>query len=371
MTATRPPRPVIALLSRLPGGVALCVLLAGSLAAQEPARPAVPLDSVAGILDAFTSHQVVALPGGFGASRQALLERLMRDRRFPGVVNDIVVEFGSSRYQDTMDRYIRGEDVAYQDLRHAWQDTTSPIGNDGPQVEDFYRTVREFNATLPEGRRVRVLLGEPPMDWEQVRAKRDHRKWVVIRDLYVGDLIRREVTARGRRALVLYGQLHYPRKEILTNYDMTSWQAHTLVSWLESMGVRVFNVWATGAAVVTVQPDAAKWPHMSLTLIRGTTLGAADFTAFDPGTGKDRFVIRGPDDFAPIASDQFRTMRMEDQFDAILYTGGGPPAPPLPQVSAKACADPGYLKMRSTRIAIAGLPPEDAARIEKACAGAR
>ena len=118
----------------------------------------------------------------------------------------------------------------------------------------------------------------------------------MIRDLSVGDLIRREVTARGRRALVLYGQLHYPRKEILTNYDMTSWQAQTLVSWLESMGVKVFNVWATGAAVVTVQPDAAKWPHMSLTLIRVRRVGADGLPRRSiRAPGRDRFVIRGLD----------------------------------------------------------------------------
>ena len=64
-------------------------------------------------------------------------------------------------------------------------------------------------------------------------------------------------------------------------------------------------------------------------------------------------------------------MRMEDQFDAILYTGGGASEPPLPRVSAKACAEPGYLKMRLARIVIAGLPPGEAAAIEKGCSGAR
>jgi hypothetical protein len=64
-------------------------------------------------------------------------------------------------------------------------------------------------------------------------------------------------------------------------------------------------------------------------------------------------------------------MRMEDQFDAILYTGGGAPEPPLRRVSAKACAEPGYVKMRTARIAIAGLPPGEAAGIEKACAQGR
>jgi hypothetical protein len=346
-------------------------LLTFSAAAQENVRPAVPIDPVAAILEAFSSHQVVTFPGGFGASRRAVLDRLLRDPRFPLAANDIVVEFGSARYQDAMDRYIRGEEVPYAELRRAWQDTTSPTGNDSPAVEDFYRSVREINAALPQERRLRVLLGEPPMDWDHVRTKQDFRRWGLVRDIHIGDLIRREVVLRGRRALTLYGQLHYLRREINTNYDMSNWQAQTFVSWLEAMNVKVFTIWANSAGVQKVQPDAAAWPQMRLALIRGTALGAADFTAFDPGSGRDRFVIRGLDDFAPIPRDQFRSLRMEDQFDAILYTGGGVPDPPLPRVSAKACAEPGYLQMRLARIAIAGLPAAEGVAIEKACAEAR
>jgi hypothetical protein len=37
-----------------------------------------------------------------------LILRLLRDPRFPGKVNDIVVECGNSLYQGTLDRYIAG-----------------------------------------------------------------------------------------------------------------------------------------------------------------------------------------------------------------------------------------------------------------------
>jgi hypothetical protein len=347
-------------------GFAAVVVTTGS--AQESGRPAVPIDPIAGILNAFQSHQVVMLPGGFGAARRALLYSLLRDSRFQHTVNDIVVEFGSSRYQDAMDRFVRGDEVPYNELRRAWQDTTSPMGSDSPPVEEFYRTVREINASLPPERRMRVLLGEPPIDWDHVRTRQDHRKWVLVRDLSVADLIRREVIVRGRRALVLYGQLHYPRKEILANYDMSNWQAQTMVSWLEGThGTKVFTIWADSAGVPKIQPEAASWPQMRLALIRGTVLGAADFTAFDPGTGQERYAIRGQEDFAPIPREQFRSVRMEDQMDAILYTGGGKPDPPIPLVSPRACADPGYVQMRLARIAIAGLPPAETAAIQKAC----
>jgi hypothetical protein len=314
-----------------------------SAAAQQRSRPqaAVPIDPIGGIVDAFQSHQVVTLPGGFGPSRRALLYSLLRDSRFQLAVNDIVVEFGSSRYQDAMDSFIRGEEVPYTELRRAWQDTPSPTGNDSPPVEEFFRTVREINASLPEHRRMRVLLGEPPIDWDHIRRRQDHRKWVVVRDSYAADLIRREVIMRGRRALVVYGQLHYLRKEILTNYDMSSWQAQTMVSWLEAVpGTKVFTIWADGSGVHKVQPDTSSWPQMRLTLIRGTALGAADFTVFERTSRQEKYAVRGEDDFVSIPREQFRSLRMEDQVDAILYTGNGTPDPPSPRVSPQACADP-------------------------------
>ena len=40
------------------------------------------------------------------------------------VLNDVVIENGNARYQDVMDRYVRGDEVPYEALRHVWHDTT-------------------------------------------------------------------------------------------------------------------------------------------------------------------------------------------------------------------------------------------------------
>jgi hypothetical protein len=61
---------------------------------------------------------------------------------------------------------------------------------------------------------------------------------------------------------------------------------------------------------------------------------------------------------------------MEDQFDAILYTGAAHQSR-RSHACAKASAEPGYVKMRAARTVIAGLPPGEAAGIEKACAEGR
>ena len=349
---------------RILGTAVATVLFSG---VQAPA-PAVRIDPVEGIVEAFKTHQVVMLPGGHG-SRQfhELLLAVVRDPRMPGTLTDVVVEFGSSRYQDLIDRFIRGDDVSEKALRQAWQNTAiAGVGNDGPYVEEFYRASRALNATLPKEKQYRVLGGDPPIDWDHVTTRADVRKWTVRRDTFPADLIRREVVERGRRALVVYGQSHFPRREVMANYDMSNWQAQTMTSLLEASGIRPFVIQSdSGKATVELQPDIASWPAVSLTLVKGTLLGAADFTVFRGET--DRFAIRGPDDFVKIPKEQHKRMRMEDQVDAILWMGvTRQPSPVL--LSRETCADPAYLPMRLARIALAGLPPGEAEAARRACA---
>src|SRR5262252_5435796 len=107
---------------------ALCALsLAAVLWAQDVRpRPAVPVEPVGAIVDAFRSHQLVALADPHGNVQvNAFRLSLIRDPRFSATVNDIVVEFGNARYQDRMDRFVRGEDVAEDALREVWQNTTA------------------------------------------------------------------------------------------------------------------------------------------------------------------------------------------------------------------------------------------------------
>ena len=165
--------------------------------------------------------------------------------------------------------------------------------NDGPYIEEFYRAVRALNATLPKAKQLRVLGGDPPIDWANVVSKEDIRKWTVRRDSFAADVIHREVVERGRRALVVYGHLHFPRKEVLANYDMSDWQVQTMTSLLERAGIKPFVIWAEGGKeIVALQPEIGSWPALSLTLVRGTVVGAADFTVFNGGDRRRPAPIR-------------------------------------------------------------------------------
>ena len=282
------------------------------------------------------------------------------------------METGNALYQDQMDRFIRGEDVPEASLRRVWQNTTQPFTTfDSPISEELFRAVRAVNMSLPPDRRLRVLLGDPPVDWDRVTPQ-DLGEWqtgMAQRDSYPAGLVRREVLAKHRRALMIYGGMHFQRKNLDFNYQAEDQRSRSIVNLLEDSppSTTLFTIWTnTAGDLQTLQPDVNAWPRPSLAMIRGTVLGAADFT-FYYRFESDRFVSRGGI-LEPIPRDQWRTFRMEDQVDAIMYVGS-PSEITYRSLSPALCADADYLKMRLARFALVGLPPAAADRVKQFCAG--
>jgi hypothetical protein len=352
-------------------------LVIGS-AQPSTANPAVPLDPVTAVLEAFRAHNIVALGDGAHNNEQSHAFRLalIRDPRFAATVNDIVVECGSARYQDLMDRFTAGEEVPDTSFRQVWRNTTTPTALwDLPIREEFFRAVRAVNAALPPGRRLRVLLGDPPIDWSGIRTNGDYQRWLAQRDTYPAELIRREVLVKNRRALVIYGDMHLQRRNLMSNYDMHDPLAAGLVNLLERQaGASVFTIWTSAAASVDLrqlQPDIAGWPAPSLAILRGTPLGMTDFTFYYPGDSPRVAIRNGKPDFsAPIPRDQWTSLRMEDQFDAVLYLG--PPSTlTSSSLSSTICQDEEYIRTLLTRMAVARLPQSETDRLKEMCIGAK
>jgi hypothetical protein len=304
------------------------VLLSANTAEREggQARGAAPLDAITTILDAFRTHSVVGLEEEHDdEGSHAFRLSLLRDPRFPIVVNDILVEFGNSLYQDLLDRFIGGEPVADENLKKVWQNTTQ-AGTvwDRPIYEDFYRSVRAINATLPPERRLRVLLGDPPFDWDAVRTADDLRNRSLGRSKHPADILVKEVLAKRRRALVLYGALHLWKQSL---------QGPNLIEHVEKDGgIEAFVVLThPHASLDVLHADPASWPVPSIALTRGSNV--------------------------------------ENQVDAILYLG------PLSaksesHLSAALCSDAAYREMRTRRMALAG-NARAAEQLADECAGAR
>jgi hypothetical protein len=302
--------------------IVLLTMTHGSAGAVQSSThgAAAPVEPITAIVEAFRTHDIVAVTDPHGNVQvQAFLLSLIADPRFTSAVNDIVIETASSRYQDAIDRFVRGDDIHRDVLRKAWEDHVVP-NSLGVQAEEMIRAVRGVNASL--GRQLRVIAGDPPIDWSNITSPEDHQRWIELRDSYPADLIRRQVLDRGRRALVIYGQGHLQRRQVLSNYDMSTWQSQTVVSLLEhDAAVHVFNIWTMIDTSVKTPEEVTTWHVPSFASLQGTRLGATDFDAYSGGFGfGTRFSVRSGN-LVPLERHEWQTMPMEDQFDAILYLG--------------------------------------------------
>jgi hypothetical protein len=322
--------------------LALTVSAAMPLAVRqkEPVR-AVPLPPVPAIIAAFRTHSIVALSDGAAhgdVQWHDFLRRLVRDPRFSDTVNDIVVQFGNSRYQEVLDRFIVGEEVPYDLLRQVWQNTTVATALwDTPIYEEFFWTVREMNQSLPKVRQLRVLLGDPPIDWETIRAPRDISRWANARDRHPAEVVQKEVIAKNRRALLVYGAAHLLRKTPPAG-GQRGGDVPTLVRLLEHGGTKVFTVVRPGTGETSpLQADLPSWPVPNLVMLRDTLLGGARFRFYSPVPAAFR------------ENDPLRDVLMQDQFDALLLFGATTPIATA-ELSPAWCADQGYMKMRTSRL---------------------
>jgi predicted alpha/beta superfamily hydrolase len=276
---------------------------------REPESP--PVDPIQGIIDLFDQFPIVALGEGSHLNLQGAAFRLslIKDPRFSEKVDDIVVEFGTGAYQDVMDRYIAGDEVAPDSLRRCWQETTQPFIWDAPIYAEFFAAVRALNESLPEERRLRVLLGEPPIDWTRIHSREDLEDWykanmikrtwgsVTARDGHAVDVVEREVLGKGRKALVIYGDGHFQRVEIQMGGFWGDYFKGMFVPQLERLhpgSVFSIKTLTDTDRLERRYPGIASWPRPSLVSLEETGVGA--------------LVIRGEH-------------TLEERFDALLWLG--------------------------------------------------
>jgi hypothetical protein len=265
------------------------------------------------VLDAFTRHRLVGIGESHGLQdHHDALQLLLADPRLPEVADDIVAEFGNARYQDTMDRFIVGQPVADADLRAVWRNTTqSPRQTwDAPVYEQFYRTVRAVNRARPAGRRIRVLLGDPPIDWAAVTDSSGIGAVITPRDAHAASVVEQQVLAKGHRALLCYGAAH------LVHPDPSLRMPPSLASIIEQRtGERMYTICdlvPSAADPGGLADQLSRYPRGAVLPAAGTWLGSVD-------AGLLFHVIAFGPNRAPV--NPFRGVPLGSLLDAGLYLG--------------------------------------------------
>jgi retinol-binding protein 3 len=283
------------------------------------------------ILNAFDKYRVVALGERHGLQEQHdFIQSLIRNPVFAAKVNDIVVECGNALYQDMLDRYIAGEDVPMAEVRHVWRDTTqAAVGLWNALVyEQLFTTVREVNMKLPAEKRLRVLAGDPPIDWKKVKKRGDADTLLGQRDSHFASVVEQQVLAKNRKALLIIGTVHLfkvrPRATVGTTVGPAppAKKPGNVTQFLEERHPGSTIVIAPHSGFGLLRPELADlntklearmaaWPKPSLVFIKDTWLGTLETTALFPP-------MIGPDGRP---RDPFAGLTFGDLVDAYLYLG--------------------------------------------------
>lgn len=252
--------------------------------AAPGATPPRTQDALQAILDAASKHPLIGLGEAHLLQEEHdFIQALLHHPALPGTINDIVVEFGNARYQDIMDRFISGQPVANAELRPVWRDTTITGANpvwDAPVYEQFFRTVRAVNMMLPASQRLRVLLGDPPIDWSKVQRLEDWGAFVLQRDTYFANVVEREVLQKKRRALLIAGTGHLLRGlhgegDPRQPPDKAPFNAATQIERRHPNSLFTIDILIVPPGDNSAQArQIASWRRPSLITLAGTWLGA-------------------------------------------------------------------------------------------------
>jgi hypothetical protein len=210
-------------------------------------------------------------------------------------VNDIVLESANSLYQSTLDRYIAGESVAPRDLEKVWQNFLgAPGGTPVAPYHGLLAAIRERNQALPSEKRIRVLAGDPPIDWDGVQTRDDIAPFLGFRDEHFASVVRYEVLAKRRKALIIIGALHIERRAGKPSPIEQQILSSFVKSYVITPGMSMLRD-------EPLDPRFRDWPAPSILEMSGTWVGAQSsiyLRANDPagtwGQVADAYLYLGP-----------------------------------------------------------------------------
>jgi hypothetical protein len=198
-------------------------------AAHNPVRLEQPRseDASKAMAHLFQTHDIVLFGEVHGSKQEyAWLCQLVNSPEFDDRVDDIVVEFGNSLYQDTVDRYVAGEDVPFEQVQNAWRNMIASVGPVSPVYGSLYQAVREANLKRRGKHQIRLVMGSPPGDWDKIKSSADLAPYEAEREQWYVQQARSQVLAKHHRALLIMGAGHFLRGEAQVLHDELLMQNH-------------------------------------------------------------------------------------------------------------------------------------------------
>jgi hypothetical protein len=150
--------------------------------------------------------------------------------------------------------------------------------------EQFFRNVRSLNRGLAREQRIRVLLGDPDVDFARIRSAADRHRLPRpgTRETFYAGVVEREVLAKGRHALLVIGSDHLRRGEHANDNphqpNVGTLLEHRHPGDLFIVDALPFNERDGDEVHDRVEDVLRSSPRPSLATLEGTWLGAQPMT---------------------------------------------------------------------------------------------
>jgi hypothetical protein len=190
--------------------------------------------------------------------------------------------------------------------------------------------VRTINVEKTCDHPVRLVFGDPPLDWARIESAADYAPFD-DRDGHFAGVLEREVLAKGHKALVITGQYH-ALKRSHGEFAAEEVVAAQLVE--RAHPGAVYTVIAVSSPAAAAAMKLGEPPV--LREVRGLPLGAVDFAMTMPGWPKGQAV------------EATGRIPLGDAVDGVLYLGGHHSVFPPPSIYL----DPPYQAELRRRAAI-------------------
>jgi hypothetical protein len=315
----------------------------------------------AAVVGAFETHDIVMFGEMHGNKQEyAWLRSLVATPEFADRVDDIVMEMGNSLYQKSVDRYVSGEDVPLEQVQNAWLNTVGVVGPPSPVTASLYEAVREENLKRRGKHQMRILCGDPYIDWEKVKEKGDIAPYLANRDQWFTQVVKDEVLAKHHRALLIIGSFHllrvppFPRKV-------------SIEPELQAAGANTYLI-ITGTNTPGGYDDLDhrfdSWPTPVIVSLAGNWVGELPAMSIVSGGGAEGYQWLMTSALSSAASPSSPPpVKLKEVADALLYLGTRDSLTSINMTRAELEGTP-YEKEIERRLAIEEFPP--AAQLESA-----
>ncbi len=263
------------------------------------------------MIETFQHYNIIGLGEGLHGLENShrFFQMLFDNKKIQSLINFIIVEFANTDYQDIIDKFIFGENVEIQDIRKIWRESTQCIGSFGeaPVYLNLLKKIRNINLTLPNDKKIRVLGGDPSIDWNTIHNLDDYRKKIELRKIFPAHLAMKYGVLGNQKVLFIYSGLHLTKISDETSPE-THWSITTHINKKYPGAMKVIEILNTKE--LHLQKETENWPLYSIIDVQENFSGELPAEKLFPEMYNDKGKVI-----------LYRGYKIKDLFDALLYVG--------------------------------------------------